>query len=65
MHFTKAVPSVFYADIRTGLKTFVECLEFTIGHDELHTATPFYVVNKGDLSIMIFHDKEQAAHDHP
>ena len=65
MHFTKVVPSVFYADIKTGLKTFVGCLEFTISHHEFIIATPFCVVSKGDLSIMIFQDKEQAEHDHP
>ena len=65
MHFTKLVPSVFYADLNTGLKTFVDCLEFTIGHQDLHAVTPYCVVTKESLSIMIFQDKTQAAHDHP
>jgi hypothetical protein len=65
MKFTKLVPSVFYADINIGLKTFVDCLEFTVGHQELHIATPYCVVNKGELSVMIFQDKDQAENDHP
>lgn len=54
MNFTKLVPSLFYADIKLGLKTFVDCLEFTIGHDELDSDNPFCVVNKDGLSIMLF-----------
>lgn len=34
MHFAKIVPSIFYADIKIALKTFIDCLEFTMGHDE-------------------------------
>jgi hypothetical protein len=65
MHFTKLVPSVFYTDINIGLKTFVDCLEFTIGHQDLDAACPFCVVVKEGLSLMIFQDKAQAEHDHP
>lgn len=65
MHFTKLVPSVFYTDINIGLKTFVECLEFTLGHQELGAATPFCVVSKDNLDVMIFQDPSQAGHDHP
>ena len=65
MNFTKLVPSVFYADAAIALKTFVDCLEFTIGHEELNSANPFCVVNKDELSIMIFQNAEYAANDHP
>lgn len=65
MNFTKLIPSVFYADINIGLKTFVDCLEFTIGHEEFNSANPFCVVVKGDLSLMIFEDIHQAQTDHP
>jgi hypothetical protein len=65
MTFTKLVPSVFYTDINTGLKTFIDCLEFTMGHQELSAASPFCVVNKDGLSVMIFEDKHQAETDHP
>jgi hypothetical protein len=65
MTFTKLVPSLFYADIKIGLKTFVDCLEFTIGHDELHTDNPFCVVNKDGLSIMLFQNAEYAEKEKP
>ncbi|MGY3214734.1 hypothetical protein [Mucilaginibacter sp. HD30] len=65
MNFTSLVPSVFYADINIGIKTFVDCLEFTMGHQELNTRSPYCVVNKGSLSVMIFQDKAQAENDHP
>ena len=65
MKFTKLVPSIFYEDINIGLKTFVDCLEFTIGHEELSTDNPFCVVNKDGLSIMLFQNKEYAEKEHP
>jgi hypothetical protein len=65
VHFTKVVPSIFYADIQIALKTFIDCLEFTIGHDELHTNNPFCVVDKDGLSIMLFQNVEYAEKEHP
>jgi len=65
MKFTKFVPSIFYADIKSGLRLFVECLEFTIAHDELTADCPFCVVDKDGLSIMLFQNKEYAAKDNP
>ena len=65
MHFTKLVPNVFYTDIRSGLKIFVECLEFSIGHDELHTDHPFCVVDKDGLRVNLFQNKEFAEKDNP
>ena len=46
MTFTKLVPNIFYTDINSGIKLFVDCLEFNIGHDELNADTPFCVVEK-------------------
>ncbi|MFD2148231.1 hypothetical protein [Mucilaginibacter antarcticus] len=65
MTFTKLVPSVFYTDINIGLKTFIDCLEFTLAHQDLNAANPFCVVDKGSLSVMIFENKHQAQTDHP
>lgn len=65
MHFTKLVPSLFYTDINIALKTFIDCLEFTMGHEELNSANPFCVVNKNDLSIMLFENAEYAEKEHP
>ena len=65
MNFTKLVPNIFYKDIRSGLKIFVDCLEFTIGHDELKSERPFCVVEKDGLRINLFQDEKHAAEHNP
>lgn len=65
MTFTKLVPSLFYKDINIGLKTFLDCLEFTMGHDELLSENPFCVVKKDGLSIMLFQNAHYAELEHP
>lgn len=63
MNFTKLVPSVFYSNIDDGLKLFVDCLQFTIVHQELKIAQPYCVLTKDDIDIMVFQD-EQLAKEH-
>jgi hypothetical protein len=63
MHFTKLVPSVFYTDLSDGLKLFVDCLQFTIVHQDIHTAQPYCVLRKGEIGLMLFQD-EQLAREH-
>ncbi len=46
MMFTKLVPNVFYTNIKDALILFVDCLEFTIEHNELDTENPFCVIEK-------------------
>jgi hypothetical protein len=65
MNFTKLVPNIFYIDIHSGLKMFVDCLEFTIGHNEIETASPFCVVEKNGLRANLFQNKELAIKDNP
>lgn len=65
MHFTKLVPNIFYTDIKSGLKTFVECLEFSIGYDDLNAEHPFCVVEKDGLRVNLFQNKEYAEKDNP
>lgn len=65
MHFTKLVPNIFYKDMQTGLRTFVECLEFEITHDETASANPFCVVEKDGLRINLFENAAFAENDHP
>lgn len=65
MNFTKLVPNIFYADIQSGLKTFVDCLGFTIGYSELNTARPFCVVEKDGLRVNLFQDKKYAEEHNP
>jgi len=65
MQFTKLVPELYYTDIKSGLKTFVDCLEFTIGHDESNSSNPFCVVDKAGLSVMLFQNAEYAEKFNP
>ncbi len=65
MIFTKLVPNIFYKNISTGLKIFVDCLEFKIGHNEIHTERPFCVLEKDGLRINLFQDLELAGKDNP
>ena len=65
MNFTKLVPNIFYPDITSGIKMFVDCLEFTIEHNEIETESPFCVVEKNDLRVNLFQNKELAKKDNP
>lgn len=65
MNFTKLVPNVFYTDINAGIKMFVDCLGFTIGHEELKAKQPFCVVEKDGLRVNLFQNREYAEKDHP
>lgn len=65
MNFTKLVPNVFYTDINAGLRLFVDCLEFSIGHDELNSDAPFCVVEKDGLRLNLFQNQEYAEKDRP
>lgn len=65
MNFSKLVPNIFYTDINVGLKLFINCLEFRIGHNELNTAHPFCVIEKDGLRINLFQNREYAEKDRP
>lgn len=65
MNFTRLVPNIFYKDIKSGLKTFVDCLEFSIGHNELNADRPFCVLVKNGLHINLFQDAKYAGEHHP
>ncbi len=65
MQFTRLVPEVYYSDIRSGLKTFVDCLEFRVVHSELDSDNPFCVVDKDGLSVMLFQNSGYAAKFNP
>jgi hypothetical protein len=65
MKFTKLVPIVFYTDIKVGLRLFVDCLGFNIGHDELNAEMPFCEINKDELSLLLFQSREFAEKDRP
>ena len=65
MTFSKLVPNIFYIDISDGLKLFVDCLEFTIGHEELNAAQPFCVLEKDGLRINLFQNAQLAKEHYP
>jgi hypothetical protein len=65
MNFLKLVPNIFYTDISGGLKLFVDCLQFTIGHEELTAAQPFCVLEKDGLRINLFQNDELAKEHYP
>ena len=65
MTFQKLVPNVFYTDINEALKLFVDCLEFTIGHNELKSNHPFCVIEKDGLRINLFQDERLAKEHNP
>lgn len=65
MNFEKLVPNVFYVSIAEGLKLFVDCLNFNIGHDELKFSKPFCVLEKDNLRINLFEDAKLAKEHNP
>jgi len=65
MLFTKLVPNIFYTDIKVGLDLFVNCLEFSIGYDDLKSENPCCVLEKDGLGIFMIQNKEYAEKDRP
>ena len=65
MNFTKLVPNVFYRDVNDALKLFVDCLGFTITHNELQSHNPFCVIEKDGLRINLFENTQLATAHNP
>jgi hypothetical protein len=65
MNFSKLVPSVFYTVISDGLKLFVDCLQFSILHQDLKTAVPYCVLEKNGIRLMLFQDEQLAKEHYP
>ena len=65
MNFSKLVPSVFYADISDGLKFFVDCLQFSIKHQDLKIANPYCVLEKDGIKLMVFQNEQLAKEHYP
>ncbi|WP_462249990.1 VOC family protein [Ferruginibacter sp.] len=65
MNFEKLVPNVFYINITDGLKLFVDCLDFTIGHNEIKSSQPFCVLEKDGLRINLFENVALAKEHYP
>ena len=65
MNFEKLVPNIFYGDISEGLKLFVDCLGFTISHNEIKSNQPFCVLEKDGLRINLFENEGLAKEHNP
>lgn len=65
MNFEKLVPNIFYVNITDGLKLFVDCLSFTIGHDEMKSNQPFCVLEKDGLRLNLFENAALAKEHNP
>lgn len=65
MNFTKLVPNVFYANINEAFNLFIDCLEFSITHNELASAQPFCVIEKNGLRLNIFQNEALAKEHNP
>ncbi len=65
MNFTKLVPNVFYVDINDALTLFIDCLEFSMEHDELTSEQPFCVIEKNGLRINLFENEALAKEHNP
>jgi hypothetical protein len=65
MKFNKLIPNIFYTDINVGLDLFVNCLEFTIGYDDLKAEMPCCIAEKDGLAIFMFQNQEYAEKDRP
>lgn len=65
MNFEKLVPNIFYVNISDGLKMFVDCLGFTIEHDEIPSHQPFCVLAKDGLRINLFENADMAREHNP
>ena len=65
MNFEKFVPNIFYVDINDGLRLFVDCLDFTIGHNEINSKNQFCVLEKDGLRINLFENAQLANEHYP
>ncbi len=65
MNFEQLVPNVYYSNISHGLKMFVDCLGFVIGHNEINADQPFCVLNHEGLSIYLFEHTKLAIEHNP
>jgi hypothetical protein len=65
MSFSKLVPNVYYRDINDGIKFFVDCLGFRIGHQELNSKNPFCVIEREGLQMYMFQHEKLAKEHYP
>ena len=59
------MPNIFYVNIADGIIFFVDCLGFSIVHDEIASAQPFCVLRKDGLVINLFENADLANEHNP
>ena len=65
MNYSKLVPNVYYRNIADGLRMFIDCLEFNIGHEELKSKNPFCVIERDGLQLYLFENEKLAKEHNP
>ncbi len=65
MNFSRLVPSVFYTDMSDGLQLFVDCLQFSIAHEDFKASQPYCVLEKDGIRIKVFQDMQLADEHYP
>ena len=65
MNFNRLVPNVYYQNISDGLKLFVDCLGFRIGHEELTSKEPFCVIESNAFHLLLFEHNPLAKEHQP
>ena len=61
----RLIPNIFYSDIQTGLKLFVETLGFTVVYKDAEAEHPFYIVKRDGVTIHLIEDAVFAVKDRP
>ena len=59
------IPNIFYSDIRSGLKLFIDALDFIIVYKSVDTSPPLYIVKRDAVTIHLIENAEFAAKDRP
>ena len=65
MNFSRLVPNIYYKDINDGLKLFIDCLGFRMGHEELKSKAPFCVLEKDSFHLLLFEHAALAKEHQP
>ena len=65
MALTTLIPNIFYADIQVGLQLFVDCLGFTLVHEDLASEHAFCIARRDSVRVHLVQDAEFAAKDRP
>ena len=65
MSSSSSIGSLNESSISDGLKLFVDCLQFSIEHQDLVASQPYCVLEKNGIRIMVFQDEQLAKEHYP